>query len=141
MKDRSPRFDVVAFDIDQAAVTGRHQYGDTTGARGLSQYHFDIQRVAFFDNDVKAVEELVDGFRRGPGCNEVHGQVGIQLRDPARRNHRLVEANVEDADRHAIQVRQLNFVEIGQPQCATGTFGGKGVCDRMAGAESDDADP
>ena len=36
---------------------------------------------------------------------------------------------------------KLEIIEIGQSHCATNAFGGKRVCDRMAGAEPDDTDP
>ena len=60
VQDGPLRLQVEPLDVDQAAVAGCHQNGESTGPRSLANQGFNVQRIAFLDNDVEAVEEFAD---------------------------------------------------------------------------------
>ena len=67
-------------------------------------------------------------------------KIGVDLGDAPRRDHGLVDAEVEDAGGDAVEVRQLEGVEVGQAELAGQPLHGQDVGDRVARAQPDDAD-
>ena len=90
------------------AVAGLHQHGDAALPGRLAHEELHVERVALLDHQVEAVEEgaeVVGGDALG---DRHHPQVGVDLADPAGRHDRLVDAQVEDAARDAVEVGQLD---------------------------------
>ncbi len=141
VQDRPRRFEVEALDVHQPSVAGGHQHRNALPAGTFAHQDLRIQRVALLDDDVQSVQKSVD--RRGGDAGRVdrHEEVGVEFGDASGRDDRLVHALIEDSCGDAVEVRQLQLVEVCQSQFAAKALCRKGMSDRVADAESDDADP
>ena len=118
VQDGTVRFQIETFHVDQAAVTGRHQHRDSAGLGAFAHHGLHVQRVAFLDDDVETVEELVNGVVGQSGVEHLDRKVGVQFGDAPGRDRRLVHPEIEQRGRDPVQVGQFEAVEVGQPQLA-----------------------
>ena len=75
-----------------------------------------------------------------PSGTVVHPQVGVDLADATSCHDRLVDPEIQDAGRDAVEVGQLEGVEVGQAELAGQALHGEDVGDGVAGAEADHPD-
>ncbi len=141
MQNRPLRVEVEALHVDEASVTGRHQHRNSTRSGLLSHDRLHIQRIAFVDSDIEAVEKFVNGVQRQARFEDPHRQVGVEFGDSARGRLGLVQPDVEHRRRDPVEIAQLQLVEIRQPEFAAQALGSERVRDDVTGAQPDDADP
>ena len=67
-----------------------------------------------------------------PESNTRTVEIRVDLGDPAGGGGRLVHADVEDRRGNPVEVGQLEFVEVRQPELATQSLLRQGVGDRRA---------
>ncbi len=132
---------VVSFDIDQSAIAAGHHHRNAPVPGCFTHRGLDVQRVAFLDHYVEAVEEAVDRVLGDAGCRHGDRQVGVEFGDPSRCHDRLVHADVEHGCRNPVQVRQLEGVEVGEPQFAAQSLGSQRVGDRVPDGQAHHTDP
>ena len=68
-------------------------------------------------------------------------EVRVDLTDPTSGHDRLVDAEIEHGRRDAVQIGQLDRVEVGQPELSGQALHGQDVGDGVAGTQADHADP
>ncbi len=141
VQDRSAGILVEPFDIDQTAVATGHQNWHAAGPRRFPHEELDVEGVALFDDDVEAIDETVHRFGGHTRCRDLNVDVGVDFGDALCGNDGLVHADVEKRRGNPVEVRQLQLVEIRQPQLRAHPLGGEGVGDGVADAEAHDADP
>ena len=106
----------------------------------LADEHFRVERVTFLDDDVEAVEKLVDRLRSDASLHHSHRKVWIELGDPPGTHDCLVHTQVEDRCGHPIEIGQLQVVEVGKPQLTAQALCRKGVGNGVSHTLADDAD-
>ena len=136
--ERRPiRREVEALHVEHPAVAGGHDHGPACGARVLAQPDLHLQVVALVHDHVGARDEVRDRRLVDPGRERDDADVRIQLGDLARGQHDLAHADVGDAARHPVQVREVQHVEVGEPQLAADALvhhrRDDGAPDRQAG--------
>ncbi len=141
VEDGSLRLEVEALDVEHPAVAGLHQHRYPTLPGRLADQELHVERVALLDHQVQPVEEGAQVLGGDALGDRHHPQVGVDLADPAGRHDRLVHPQVEDAARDAVEVGQLDVVEVGQPELAGQALHGQDVGDAVAGAQPDHPDP
>src|SRR5271165_1174657 len=118
VEEGSLRLEVVSLDIDETAVAGCHEQRQSPVTGGFANEDLHVQGVALFDDDVQSVKELVEIFGGEAARQNLHRQIGIELGDPSRRHHGLVLADIQHASRNAVEVGELEIIEVSQPQFA-----------------------
>ena len=141
VEDRSGGLQIEPFDIYQATVACCHQNRQPQGTCGLADEDLHVERITFLDNDIQSCEEFAQGFRSESGCLHRHRQVRVKFGNPSGGNYRLVHAEVENACRYAIEVGELEAIEISESQVAAYALCRKCVCDGMTHAQADHTDP
>jgi hypothetical protein len=104
VEDGPPRLEIEALDVDQPPIAGRHQDGQPAGPCLLPDEGLDVEGVAFLDHDVEALEENAHGGGCHAGRHGADCQIGIKLGDSACGHRRLVDAQIEDAAWHPVEV-------------------------------------
>ena len=95
-----------------------HDHGAARGARVLAQAHLHLQVVALVDHHVGARHEVGDGrLLHSPGIGH-DADVRVELGHLAGSQDDLAHADVGEAAGHPIEVRQVEDVEVGEPQLA-----------------------
>src|SRR6185437_8528082 len=140
VEDGPCRLQVEPFDVEQAAVAGLHDDGDPLAAGHLTDPDLHVDGVAFLDDHVEAGDERLQVVVVDSAREDLDRQVGVDLGDPPPGEHRLVEADVEDRGGYAVQVGELDVVEVGQAELTAEPTESEGGGDRVAGAQPDDAD-
>jgi hypothetical protein len=140
VEGRPIRFEIEPFDIEHPAVARLHQHRNATGARLFSDQKLHVERVALFDDEIEAIEEGPEILGRDSFGNGQQPQVGIDLADPPRRHKCLIDPKVEDGTGNAIEVRELEGVEVGQAQFPRQAFHGQDVGDAVTGTEANHPD-
>src|SRR5271156_1408553 len=122
MQDGPVGFEVETLNIEDAAVACLHQYGDAALARRLAHEELDVERVALLDNQIEPFEEPVEIVGADTLEEGIDPKVRIDLTDATGRNHRLVPAEVEHTGRNAVEVREVDRVEVSEPQFSRQAF-------------------
>ncbi|NCL78304.1 hypothetical protein AIIKEEIJ_05802 [Rhodococcus sp. YH1] len=135
---RGSRPQIEALDVDQPPVTRLHHHRDCSPGRFRAQHDLDVQGVALVHDDVESVQELAHRFRSDPVGPHRQGQVRIQLRESSRGHDRLVRAQIDEGGRHPVEIRQLDRVEVGEPQFPAHPVEHQRLRNREADAQSDD---
>lgn len=140
MEGRPIRFEIESLDIEQTSVVGLHQHRNAVAPRRLARGELHVEGIAHLDHHRQAGQKfvyrgLVDARRK-----DLDRQVWIEFGDPAPGDHALVEPDVEQTTGNAIQIRQFDGVEVGDPQQSTGALQRDDVGDLVPRALSDDAD-
>ena len=129
--ERRPlRLEVEALDVEHPAMARGHDHRQARGARVLAQAHLHLQVVALVDDHVGAGDEVGD--RRlvdAPGIGH-DADVGVELGDLPRGEHDLAHADVGEPAGHPVEVREVEDVEVGQPQLAADALVGHRGHDR-----------
>lgn len=115
MEQRAARVEIVAFDVDQSAIAGFHDDRDTASAGTVADEDFDVEGVAFLDHQIQSVEEGIDRVfadSAGPGLD---ANIRIDFGNATLREDRFVHAQVKDGGGEAVEVGEVEIVEIGQP--------------------------
>ena len=140
MEQRPLGLEVEALDVEHPAVRGRHHDRDALRARALAQQHLDLEPVALVDRP----RRRRPGTRRrrllDPAREQLHVHVGVELGDLARREHDLADADVGDAARDPVQVRQVEHVEVREPELAADALVHQGRHDRATDGQPRDGD-
>ncbi len=131
---------VEAFDVEDTAVAGLAEDGDTAVAGVFAHQHLRGERVALLHDDVEAVEERLHRRRVHGGGEYLDTHVRVDLGDPACRDHGLVDADVEHGRGHTVEVPQVELVEVGQSQGPRQSFQRDRVGDGVSDAEPDHTD-
>ena len=118
MERRPLRLEIEALHVEHPAMARGHDDGPARGARVLAQAHLHLEVVAFVDDHVGARDEVGDRRLVDPAGIGDDADVGIELGDLARGEDDLVHADVGDAARDPVEVREVQHVEVGQPQLA-----------------------
>ncbi len=140
MEQRTIRLEVESLDIEDAAVTRLHQHRDPALPGFFAHQHLHVEGVALLDDQVETVEKAAEVLGRDALGNGHDPQIRVDLADTPRRHHGLVDAEVEDAARNAVQVRELECVEVGHAQFTGQALHGQDVGDGVPGAETHDTD-
>ena len=141
MEERSLRLEVEALDVEDAPVAGLHQHGDPALPGRLADEELHVERVALLDDQVEPVEEGAEVVGRDPlgivTATRRYGSIS-----PIRRaaTTALFTPRSRTLAGNAVEVGQLDGVEVGQPKLAGQALHGQDVGDRVAGAEADHAD-
>ena len=110
--------EVEALDVEHPAMARGHDHGAPRGARVLAQAHLHLQVVALVDDHVGARHEVGDGrLLHSPGIGH-DADVRVELGHLAGSQDDLAHADVGEAAGHPIEVRQVEDVEVGEPQLA-----------------------
>jgi len=140
VEDGTLRLEIEPLDVEHAAIAGLHHDRDPPIARGLSDKELHIERVAFLDDEVEAVEERAEVLLGDALRGDRHLKVRIDLGDPSGCDDRLVDTEVEHRTGDPVEVRELEGVEVGEAELAGQPLHGHRVRDRVPRAETDDAD-
>src|SRR5271166_2500414 len=140
MQNRTPRLQVETFHVHQASIACSHQHRNPTGAGALAHDDLHVQRIAFVDNDVESVEELVDGVDCQPDLQNPDEEVWIEFGDSAGGHLGLVKSEVQYGRRQPVKIRQLDAIEIRQPKLAAQALRCQGMRDDMPDAQTNNTD-
>ena len=97
----------------------RHDHRQPAARACSRRQHLHLQVVALVDDHVGAGDELARSSSSStPRGIRDDADVGIELGDLARGQHDLAHADVGDAAGDPVEVREVEHVEVGQPQLA-----------------------
>ena len=142
VEDRSGGLQIEPFDIYQATVACCHQNRQPQGTCGLADEDLHVERVTFLDNDIQSCKEFAQGFRSESGClhlpqagtGQVRQSFWAELSPCSRRGR-------DTLARHAIEVGELEAIEVSEARVAAYALCRKCVCDGMTHAQADHTDP
>ena len=138
VQHRPIRVEIEPLHIQQTEIRGLHQHWHPSSARLVAHRQLHVQAVAFLDEDIDPVEQHVERLAHRAAQQDANREIGVDLGDPPRRGYRFVHAQIEQRRWDAIEVRQLDLVEICQRDSPTQPLQDQRVRDHMTDTQAHD---
>ena len=141
VEQRPAWLEVEPLDVEQAAVAGVHEDRDPPRSCVLTCGYLDVGRIAFLDEQVKVLEELIHHALGQSAGIDLDVKVRVNLENLPGRDHRLVHAQILHTAADPVQAGQSELVEVREPERAADPLHRAGDRRAVAYRQADDANP